>query len=91
MRRKAKSFLTSVFALMFMLCAFVFGLTLMPTQTAKADGETMLTEMNFTITAPVVGDTYDTNIVSAEPEKYTATVERVYDNTDKKSFAIRKK
>ena len=79
MRRKARSFLTSVVALMFMLCAFVFGLTLMPTQTAKADGETMLTEMNFTVTTPINGNTYDTNIVSVEPEKYTATFERVWD------------
>ena len=70
-----------------MLCSVAFGITLMPTQTAKADGETMLTEINFTITAPVVGETYDTNVVSAEPEKYTATVARVYDDTDKKNIS----
>ena len=84
MKIKAKNYLIG-FLLLFAIsvCLFSFNEAI---TVANAEETTLLAETNFTVTSPAVGETYDTNIVSAEEEKYTATFVRVYDDTDRKNI-----
>ena len=83
---KSKGFVLTGLLTLAMIFTLFLGLNLNNVKSVYAEGETLLTEVNLTVTAPVVGETYDTTVISAEPEKYTATLERVYDNTDRKNI-----
>ena len=52
-------------------CLLMIAVTAVP---AFADDATVINEVRLSITEPVVGEAPDKNIVSAEPDKYTATV-----------------
>lgn len=57
--------------LAFLLCVLLAGALGIPT---FADDSNVISEVRLTVTAPKAGEAPDMTVVSAEPDKYTATV-----------------
>ena len=55
----------------FLLCILLVGAMAVP---AFADDSNVISEVRLTVTPPKAGETPDMTIVSAQPDKYTATV-----------------